>query len=225
MTNQTSAASTASAKAASEAASAAEQPVSQGGNPRRNWPAWAKQLPSFADPKPESPDFQLIDPDKLKQVLKDSKPETVQRIQEDIAFMDHELLRLFRECDWLAKLHQNRYRVYQIGYILLAALATLFGSLQSLAWSGGGQSMLPWFAFIETIIALLATFLATISGREPPMQLWLENRRKAESLRREYFRYLMNLEPYNIPAGADRRRSLSRRAAEIYKGYIPEDGK
>jgi hypothetical protein len=184
-----------------------------------------KQLPSIGDPKPITSEFQLIDPMRLEKVLQSASPESVQRIKDDIAFMDHELLRLFRECDWQAKLHQNRYRLFQLGYIVLAAFATLFGSLQALAWGGGRQEILPWFAFAETVVALFATFLASISGREPPMQLWLENRRKAESLRREYFRYLVNLPPYDMVVGPERRRSLARRAAEIYKGFIPEDGR
>src|SRR5205814_10261771 len=128
---------------------------------RDGWPEWAKQLPRLSFPPP-TPDFQLIDMERLRVVLKDSDPAALQRVEHDIAFLDHELLRLFRERDYEAKMQQNRYRLYQISYIMLAALATLIGSLQALALNTQPRTM-PWLAFLEPIIALAATFLATIS--------------------------------------------------------------
>jgi hypothetical protein len=72
-------------------------------------------------------------------------------------------------------------------------------------------------------VALLATFLATISGRESPLPIWLNNRRRAEQLRREYFRYLMNLPPYDSIEGYQRQMAASRRAADINRGVFPEE--
>jgi hypothetical protein len=133
-------------------------------------------------------------------------------------YLDKELLRLFRERDYEAKQQQNRYRVYQLGYIGLAAAATLIGSLVAVA----PRDMVPILAFLETLIALLTTYLATISGREQPLPLYLSNRRRAEHLRREYFRFLMDMPPYDTLDGYDRHRTLSMRAADINRGFFPE---
>ena len=200
----------------------AGQPRSQGKLARAYWPTWAKQLPYTRLP-PANPNFQLIDPNELEAALQGADPAEVKRIKDDIAFMDHELLRLFRQQDREAAVQQNRYRLYQIGYILLSALATLIGSLQALTLAGQ-RELMPWFAFGETVVALCATFLATISGREPPLALYLNSRRRAESLRREYFRYLMNLPPYDSVAGAQRRMLLSSRAADVNRGVFPGEG-
>jgi hypothetical protein len=188
---------------------------------RERWPTWAKQLPRTRFPPP-SETFQLIDPVRLKQILSDCDPDVSMQIEQDIKFLDAELLRLFKQRDYEAKLQQNRYRLYQISYILLAALATLFGSLQALVVNTQ-PGWMPWLAFAETVIALVATFLATISGREPPLPLWLNNRRRAESLRREYYRYLMHMPPYDELEGAARRMTLSSRAADINRGVFPDE--
>ena len=188
---------------------------------RQNWPEWAKQLPRLKFPPP-SGDFQLISVERLREVLADGDPAALHRVEQDLVFLEHELLRLFRERDYEAKMQQNRYRLYQISYIMLAALATLIGSLQGLALNTQPHTM-PWLAFFETVIALAATFLAAISGREPPLPLYLNNRRRAESLRREYFRYIMNLSPYDSVEGPKRRMLLSARAADINRGVFPEE--
>jgi hypothetical protein len=184
--------------------------------------AFLQELPVLTF-KPEEPNESapLIDPATLDDVLKDMDPASVKQIKDDILFLDYELLRLFRQRDHTAKYHQNRYRKYQIGYLLLATLAALVGSMQALALAGQPQVM-PVFAFFETVIALLATFLATIAGREPPMQLWLTNRRRAEELRREYFRYLLRLPPYDTLDGYELGMRLSQRAADINRGDFPD---
>jgi hypothetical protein len=191
---------------------------------RRNWPAWAQQLPRLRFPPPSEVDdskFQLIDPQKLQEVLRNADPEAVKRIQNDIVFLDHELLRLFRNLDYQAKFEQNRYRVYQLTYMLLAAAATLVGSFLALALNSN-PIWVPWLAFIETLIALATAYMATVSGREPPMPRWMSNRRKAEHLRREYFRYLMRLPPYDKLDGYKLKQTLSVRAADINRGFFPE---
>jgi hypothetical protein len=187
---------------------------------RQRFPEWVRQLPK-RDIKAPNPNFKLIDPNALDTVLKDAKPETVKRIKEDLEFLDHELLRLFRDLDYQAKVHQNRYRLIQISYMILAALATLFGSLLALTVNSQPQ-FVPWFAFGEFVVALATTYIATISGREAPLALWLENRRKSEYLRREYYRYLMDLAPYDKETGYRRKRLLSVRAADINRGIYPE---
>jgi len=187
---------------------------------RQNWPAWLKQFPQWNFPPPD-PHFVIIKPEDVDKILGGKDPKAAVQIKEEIAFLDKELTRLFRERDYQAKYQQNRYRVIQIAYLVLATLATFIGSLLALVLNSAPQ-LVPWLAFGETIIALLTTYLATVSGREPPLPLWLENRRKAEHLRREYFRYLMNLSPYDELEGFRRRQTLSERAANINRGFFPE---
>lgn len=187
---------------------------------RHNFPEWMKQLPRGRFPE-QNPNFTLLDPATLEKMLKSLDAEAAQRIREDMAYLDKELLRLFKDRDYDAKFQQNRYRQYQIGYMVLAAAATIVGAFLALSLDSSPE-LVPVFGFIETLIALLTTYLATISGRESPLPLWLENRRKAEHLRREYFRYLMDLAPYDELTGYDRRRTLSIRAADINRGFFPE---
>jgi hypothetical protein len=191
---------------------------------RSSWAAWARDLPQFPRFNPPEPDpaFQLIEQKQLREVLKGFDEEVIQTIEADLQFMDHELLRLFRQRDHEAKLQQNRYRLFQIFFIGLAAVATMIGSIQALLLSDNAH-LVPVFAFFETAIALAATFLATISGREAPLPLWLANRRRAELMRREYFRYLINLPPYDSLEGIQRRTTLSRRAADINRGVDPDE--
>lgn len=201
-----------------------ETPISQGNRRfRQNWPQWAKQLPRFRNFPPMDESFQLIDRQKLDELFKRKgiNQQSARRVHEDIEFMDYELLRLFRQRDHDASYHQNRYRLFQFWYIILATIATFIGGLLALALNAN-PNLVPWLAFAETVIALATTFIAAVSGREPPLPLWMENRRKAEFLRREYFRYLANLEPYSDRTGYERQQLLSRRAARINRGDFPE---
>lgn len=190
---------------------------------RANWPEWMRQLPRSSFPTEPNPDFQLIDREEIRRLLQEKKvePEAIKKLEADMDFLDHELLRLFRERDHEAKLQQNRYRLYQVGFITLAAVATIIGSLQAVMLNGYAD-LVPLLALIETIIALLTTYLATISGRETPLPRWLSGRRRAEYMRREYFRYLMNMPPYDVVQGYQRRQLLSSRAANINRGVYPD---
>lgn len=189
---------------------------------RENWPEWMKQLPvpRFEPEEPEP--TALLNEDELEAILQKFEPAVADRVRKDIQFLDYELLRLFRQRDHEAKKQQNRYRTYQIAYLLLAAGATLIGSLQALSLAGR-PALMALCAFGETAIALIAVYLATISGREPPQQIWMENRRRAEQLRREYFRFLANLPPYDTLQSVQRSVLLSKRAAEINRGHVPPE--
>jgi len=186
-------------------------------------PAWIKQLPRWRFDTAPDPNYQLIDKNKLAAVLAKVDKEAAKHIEDDIAFLDKELLRLFRERDYEASLHQNRYRRLQIGFMGLAAIATVLGGLQGIFLSGS-PDLVPKLALAETIIALTTIFLATISGRIPSLPLWLQNRRRAETMRREYFRYLMRTKPYDIDTMEDYERKLllSTRAANINRGIYPD---
>lgn len=197
-----------------------EQPVTQAKPNFRDWaPNWLKQMPQLRPPEARD-DFQLVDKEQLKALYEntDVSDEIKNQIYEDMTHMDYELLRLFRERDHQAKYYQNRYRLFQIGYMTLAALATLFGSFLALSLNTS-TTLVAIFSFGETLVALGTAFLATLSGREPSLPLWLENRRRAEALRREYFRFLANLPPYSeFGQSYDRKMLLSRRAADLNRG-------
>jgi hypothetical protein len=183
-------------------------------------PEWMHQLPWLRFPPPIH-NFQLIDPAELDMILKTARPEDAKRVREDIEFLDKEVLRLFRDRDYDAKFHLNRYRLYQLFYagvgIVLVMLALLI-----MVSINQNSPLVTVLSFIGTLLALTMTYLATVSGREAPVPLYLENRRKAELLRREYFRYLMNLSPYDGVEGYERRRLVSVRAANVNRGLFPE---
>lgn len=210
------------ASAKQKAAANPEFATQERKNFRKNWPSWIKQLPKNRF-NPPNPNFQLIDRDGLLKVLGEhgAEQDAIDRIVEDMDFLDHELLRLFRDRDYGASNQQNRYRKYQIYFSVLAALATIIGAFQALAVNDW-PNVMPWLAFGETVVALITTYIATISGREPPLPNWLTNRRHAEYLRREYFRYLMNLTPYDAIEGYERKQLLSIRAANINRGIYPD---
>jgi hypothetical protein len=200
-----------------------EKPVSQEKvGYRKNWPIWAQQFPSPNFP-PQDKTFQLIKPNEMEAYLKEkgANEEAIKRLKEDIDFIEHELVRLFRDRDYSAKRDQNRYRSYQMTFMALATLATLVGSFQALALNTV-PDWLPIFAFLETVVALATTYIATISSRESPLPQWLMNRRRAEYLRREFFRFLMDLPPYNDVSGYARKQKLSVRAANINRGVYPD---
>lgn len=206
-----------------ESAPPLDTPVTQNRyQDRKLWPMWAKQFPR-RKLQPQDETFQLIKHDDLVAALqeKGATQAAIDKILADMNFLDHELLRLFRDRDYNASHEQNRYRAYQMTFMALATLATLVGTLQ--AWAlNADSSWLPWIAFFETFVALATTYVATISSRESPLPAWLMNRRRAEYLRREYFRFLMDLDPYNAVTGTDRKQLLSLRAANISRGIYPD---
>lgn len=198
------------------------QPTTQGKPANRKRASWVRDMPQFGTFKPDKPDvsYKLIKPDVLKTLLAGHSERVVKRIQDDIDYAEHEVLRLFRARDYDAARNQNRYRKTQIFYIMLAGLATTFGALQ--AYTLAGNPLLsPWFGLGETIVALSTVFIAAINARRPPLRAWLNNRRVAEQLRREYFRFVTNLPPYTDLNADDRRAELSKRAANINLGIEP----
>lgn len=202
------------------------QPSTQGRiDFRKRLPVWIQEMPQFGRFQPAEPDpnYFLLDRTKLEDVLADFSENVRHEIYEDLDFMEYELMRLFRERDHRAKYNQNRYRRLQITFLILAVGATLIGSLQVIAL-GSTPEIMPVFAFMETVVALLTAFLAALGGREPPQELWLNNRRRAEQLRREFFRYLTRMPPYDEIEGYQRRMLLSKRAADINRGMYPQDG-
>jgi hypothetical protein len=200
-------------------------PITQGrADFRKRLPVWVQDLPQFATFYPAEPDpeYQLLSRQEIEALIKDAPEPVRKEILEDLDFMDYEVLRLFRQRDHQAKYNQNRYRRRQIFFLALAVSATLIGSIQVIALSSN-PSIMPLFAFLETLVALVTAFLAAIGGRESPQELWLTHRRRAEQMRREYFRYLTRMPPYDEVTGYQRRMLLSQRAADINRGMYPQE--
>lgn len=201
-----------------------QAPVTQA--PQKNvspWvPAWWRQLPRFRSFNKFDDSFQLLNPGQLETMLRNVEPEIADRIRRDIEVLDHEVLRLFRRLDYEAARQQNRFRRVQLEYAFLALVATILGSIMALTLESNPH-LTPVLGFGETAVALLTAFIVTITSDEPPQQLWLQNRLRAEHLRREYFRYLMRLAPYDaITDDFDRESLLAKRAADINRGFFPE---
>jgi len=196
------------------------QPVSQQSKSTAKAPAWRRRFPKLrADPINNN--FQLLDPEKLESILQDLNPTAADRFRKDIQFLEQPLLRLFRERDHEAYVHQNTHRLFQLSFIILSVIATLAGALLTLTLTSSA-TFAAFLGFIEAVIAAITAALASLQGNRPPQALWLQNRLRAEYLRREYFRYLMNLEPYTSLEEVQRRRALEMRAAEINMGTFPE---
>jgi hypothetical protein len=184
-------------------------------------PAVLQEFPSWNVTPRE--DFGFIDRDELEKILSDAPDDVKEEILADMHVLEIELLnRFFKERDFEATRHQNRYRRFQIIYITLAFIATILGSAQAYAIAADWDA-LTIIALLETVVALVATMVATISTSEPPFTQWIENRRIAEFLRQEYFRYLLRIDPYDrFTVKARRDMFLARRAAEINSGKYPE---
>lgn len=198
-------------------------PITQSPSRQRSWlPAWWRQLPRFFGFNPFREDFQLLDQKQLAELLANCDPVAASRIQRDIEVLDHEVLRLFRRLDYEAARQQNRYRRVQLEFAFLALFATVLGSIMALTLESNPW-LTPYLGLGETVIALLTAFIVALTSDEPPQQLWLQNRLRAEFLRREYFRYLMRLAPYDtISDDFDRETLLAKRAADINRGFFPE---
>lgn len=187
---------------------------------------FSKDFPKWKLPDPD-PNFQLIPEKELDKLFdeKDVPANTRKEIKDDMQFLQEEMFHLFTKSDYQAKSYQNDYRRYQLWFILLAFFATLVGSGQAVV-SGRdiADTWLPTLAFVETVVALLATFVASISAFDPPMNKWIQNRRIAEYMRQEYFRYLTGVDPYDEYRLDQPRREmlLARRVAEINQGKHPD---
>ncbi|MBL8132186.1 MAG: DUF4231 domain-containing protein [Anaerolineae bacterium] len=205
------------------------EPISQGSHPPAKltdtgW-IWWKQRPRRDFPAEPDPTFTLVG-DALIQELTAKfslDAEAIARIKTDIAHLEAELLRYFRETDHNAKKFQNGFRLYNWRLLMLATAATLVGSLQAISLSIS-PAMLLVLGALETIIALYTVYVVNARGRDASVEDWLKNRRMSEQLRREFFRYLMMLPPYNQDEkDFERKRKLSHRAAMIYADQIPDE--
>lgn len=205
-----------------------KEPTSQGNaNARASWPLWMRQLPTFNDPKPKDPNYKLLDYERAKAALTATGANVSQsmldELRHDFDVLEAEVMRLFRANDLQAKIFQNRYRLTQIGFIAFATAATALGSFQALALLAGSKTGVALIAFFEGGIALLVTFLATLSSPKQQLTEWLGYRQRAELLRREFYRYLMRLTPYEGLNQADREQLIAQRAASINKGDLTSE--
>ena len=203
-------------------------PINQRKLPSRyRWPAWLKELPLPHIPTTPNPNFHLISEARLLQAIEltdnqEFQEQLCRRLTRDAAVLEVRLMPHFRERDHEAKLYQNRYRSYQIGFVLLAALATLLGGLQALELYHY-RYVAAVVAFLETLVTLASIYLVTLNGREPILKNWLSSRRCAEQLRREYFRYLLRLPPYHNLRSSASQELIGIRTSAIFLGSNPEE--
>jgi hypothetical protein len=186
---------------------------------------WWQQRPKRNFPAEPDPDFQLVSNQTLEELSHEFNlsPAAVARIRHDLAHLDHELLRYFRETDHAAKKFQNGFRLYNVRILILAAVATMIGALQAISLSIDASLLLVLGA-AETIVALYTVYVVNTRSQDASLDDWLKNRRQSEQLRREFFRYLLYLPPYmEGELEYERKRKLSRRAASIYADQFPEE--
>jgi hypothetical protein len=179
-----------------------------------------KELPSWVPIKSRRK-FSLIDRDHLKIILDKASPDDAARFTADLDFLEQEMGESYVEWDREAKVAQNRYRRNQINNILLAMVATIVGSFQAVV-VGHDATLLRWLGLIETVIAVFAVFLSTGFNAIPPLPEWIKQRRRTESLRQEYFRFLMHQTPYDeAPSDLERQGLLRARVGDINSGKFP----
>lgn len=184
---------------------------------------WFRQFPRWRGCNPRRAQF--ITDAQLANLISalgyEENSEAARRLLEDKKHLDTELLPLFQARDIDAHCNQNSYRRYQLGFMFLAAVATLIGSLQ--VWAlNDNPDWIVRIGLAETLVALLTTYIATLKGNEHPFSAWLHSRQLAEQLRREYYRYLTDTMPYTELTGPTRRKLLALRAAAINRGDDPE---
>ena len=208
------------------------EPVQQHGTQRkvrfpflkRLQPVWFTQMPFKNIPNKPDESFQLINDDMIQE-MKDVyqlDAQSIAQIKADRAFMETELMRYFRELDVEAKVKQNEYRKHQIRILILASAATLTGAMQAI--SINNEPYLRFFGFLEAVIALFTVFVIQIRSSDATLPGWLGARKKAEQLRREYFRFMLRLPPYDQEQPIYKLRlTLSARVAEIYNDKDPEE--
>lgn len=195
---------------------------------KKVWSQWINQLPKMRFQEKPNNKYELMpisfEGDNI--IAKDgfsikSTEDARKKIEQDMETLNTELMPLFRVRDHAAKRDQNRYRRYQLSFIFLATCATGVGSFQVWALQNA-EGWILILGLIETVIALLTTFIATLMGTRQPLADWLENRRLSEQLRREYFRYVMDIEPYDKLERPAREKRLAQRAAAINNRTDPD---
>ena len=189
---------------------------------RDRLPEWARYLPLLNFPKEPLRDFSLLPPRELDRVMATHTPESAERLRADLEFAETRLMRHFISMDFDAKYHQNRHRLFQILFMFLAFFATLVGSFLALAVNSSPE-IVPILGLFDTLVALVTTYVATIAYRVDSHGMWLERRQRAEQLRREYFRFLLDLAPYDTVDDIERRRLFAQRAASIRVGEAIDD--
>jgi len=200
-------------------------PTTQAKESRQGWGIeFLRQMPHLRFSRTRDDNYMLIREDAARAELQGLPQDIIDEVIADMKSIDHDVMRLFRDRDYDAAQNQNTYRLYQVSYMVLATAATFVGSLQAVLF-GADPRWVALFAFIQTVLAGLTTFLSFITTREPPLPLWMENRRQAEFLRREAFRYLIGLPPYNDDKMKrhERKRRAAERAAQVNKGAYPEE--
>jgi len=137
-------------------------------------------------------------------------------VYEDVKVLNRVLVRPFIDEDFNAGFWQNQYFLFQWLFALFALFATIFAVLATAtavasATAASLTTTLPanalpgifnyklagFFGTLTTIMAVIVTILVSAYNRDRPQRTWYEKRRNAESLRKQYYLYLMHMPPYD----------------------------
>ncbi len=167
-------------------------------------------LPRFTPP-PKNPNFALVTPPYLDTVLSGLHDDAARLLRAEVAIADQVLLRPFSDSDYDAVRIHIRYRLIQLSSAaLIIVMIALCGVGLWLAFSARSTPLT--LALVGVVGLCLLVIYISGGGRANLYNRYMNQRRSAEWLRREYFRFLARLAPYNGTEG-DRHRRVNERAA------------
>lgn len=140
-------------------------------------------------------------------------------IARDVDTLNRVLISNYLLEDHEARYRQNQYFLFQWEFTILAFVATLTATLATLTATNGMIDLSRWLGVATAIVAGFTALFVNIYNRERPQRKWFERRRVAESLRKQYYLYLMHMVPYDtdeheylLTIMVDRIRNLSTEA-------------
>jgi hypothetical protein len=168
-------------------------------------------------------DRTLIDDTQVRKLLATLDETNAASIQDDINTLNQEILPKYHINSRASKENKDRYLRYQVSYAVLAAGSILLASFQALLIGNDQHGLMFITGIIQASLASLLYYLALVSRRDNPLQKWVDNRRRTEGLRQEYFTYLLRLPPYDVDLNTHKRRGLLKsRAFAIHTfGKLP----
>lgn len=133
-------------------------------------------------------------------------------LADDLAVLDQVVGPAFAQADTASLRAQNRYRRQQVALIFGSALLVGLSAL---------QAVFPdqrWPGVLVVVLGLALTFVGQLVGERRQIEVFFDERLKAERLRSTYFRYLSRTGRY---AGADQVTVLRRAVIAIKNGQEP----
>jgi hypothetical protein len=192
-----------------------------------------KRLPKFNFPPPPVIPNPAIQPDAWRKMIQETlsdgyisdqelaafKVPPGSTIARDVDVLNRVLISNYLIEDHEARYRQNQYFLFQWEFTLLAFVATITATLATLFATNGMTDLSRLFGVITAVVAGFTALFVNVYNRERPQRKWFERRRVAESLRKQYFLYLMHMVPYDtedheylLTVMVDRVRNLSTEA-------------